>query len=155
MKLSEVKQALQGVDKVEFQLPNGKMVPAHFHVTEIGEINKNFIDCGGTIRKDQSVSFQLWSSIDFHHRLSSEKLQSIIDLSVDKLGIGDHEVEVEYQSDTIGKYSLDFDGKQFRLVSKRTDCLAKDDCGIPGFKKKVNLSNLVVENCCEPSSGCC
>ena len=47
MKLSEIKQHLQNLKTIAFQLPNGDLVPAHFHVTEVGQISKRFIDCGG------------------------------------------------------------------------------------------------------------
>ena len=47
MKLSEVKSALTKLDTIAFQLPNGELVPTHFHVTEVGKISKHFIDCGG------------------------------------------------------------------------------------------------------------
>ena len=46
MKLSEIKNTLGQLDKIAFMLPNGKLVPSHFHVTEIGKISKHFIDCG-------------------------------------------------------------------------------------------------------------
>ena len=72
------------------------------------------------------------------------------------LGIGDLEIEVEYQGATIGKYGLDFDGTHFLLINTQTDCLAKDNCGIPEEKKKVALSSLeTAAPCCDPSSGCC
>src|SRR4051812_10815893 len=104
MKLSEVKQALVGLDDVKFQLPDGTFVPEHFHVTEVGVIDKHFIDCGGTVRREKVANFQLWNAADFEHRLKPGKLQSIIELSEKVLGMEDLDVEVEYQSDTIGKY---------------------------------------------------
>ena len=58
MKLSEFKNHLKGLESVNFQLSNNEMVPTHFHVTEVGEITKYFIDCGGTIRNEKVVSFQ-------------------------------------------------------------------------------------------------
>ena len=73
-------------------------------------------------------------------RLHPEKLVHIIELSEDKLQIPDLEIEVEYQmKDTIGKFDLDFDGTNFLLISKLTDCLAKDKCGIPAEKPKVKI----------------
>jgi hypothetical protein len=57
--------------------------------------------------------------------LKPQKLLNIIALSENRLGIGDLEVEVEYQSDTIGKYGLGFDGTNFQLLSKKTACLRK------------------------------
>lgn len=157
MKLSEIKNHLSNLETIAFKLPNGELVPNHFHVTEVGKITKNFIDCGGIVRNEEVVNFQLWNANDYDHRLHPEKLVKIIELSEKVLEIGDLEIEVEYQGDTIGKYALDFDGTNFLLVIKQTDCLAKDNCGIPEGMQKVNLSDLKVEevSCCDPTSNCC
>jgi hypothetical protein len=155
MKLSEVKSILNKVETIGFQLPNGELVPSHFHVTEVGKITKHFIDCGGTIRKEEVVNFQLWNADDYNHRLHPEKLVYIIELSEKALAIDDLEVEVEYQAETIGKFGLDFDGNYFQLTSKQTDCLAKDNCGIPTAKQKVKMADLTSEPCCSPDGNCC
>lgn len=157
MKLSDFKKQLSSTNELVFELPNGTNVPNHFHVTEVGQVTKHFIDCGGTIRNEKVVNFQLWEANDFDHRLAPQKLMSIIELSEKKLGLEDAEIEVEYQSDTIGKYGIDFNGKNFILTSKQTNCLASDSCGIPAEKLKVNLSQLQSssQGCCTPGSGCC
>lgn len=152
MRLSEIKQILETVETVEFKLENETFVPEHFHVTEIGVIAKHFIDCGGTVRKEKVANFQLWDANDFEHRLKSGKLQKIIALSEKVLEMEDLEIEVEYQSGTIGKYDLEFDGKNFLLLSKKTACLAKDNCGSP--KEKKQLSQLET-SCCSPNGNCC
>lgn len=153
MKLSEIKNLLPALDNVAFKLQDGSFVPEHFHVTEVGLITKHFIDCGGTVRNETVVNFQLWNANDFNHRLKPTKLLKIIELSEKVLNITDHEIEVEYQLDTIGKYDLGFDGTNFVLLPKTTACLAADSCG-PSEKKKVQLSE-VNENCCTPGGGCC
>lgn len=154
MKLQEVKNQLKNIETLNFKLEDGTFVPGHFHVTEVGKITKNFIDCGGTVRTEEVVNFQLWSADDYDHRLHPEKLISIIELSEKVLGIGNNEVEVEYQAETIGKFGLEFDGKNFLLTSKQTDCLAKDNCGIPAEKPKAKISELQ-GNSCTPGGGCC
>lgn len=151
MKLNEVKEVLNSKDNIAFELPDGSLVPAHFHVTEVGKVTKHFIDCGGTIRNEEVVNFQLWNADDYDHRLHPEKLLSIIELSQAKLGIGDLEVEVEYQGETIGKYGLDVKGDNFVLTSKATDCLAREECGVPQF----DLTSMTSNNSCSPGSGCC
>jgi hypothetical protein len=157
MKLSEIKKLLTTVETVNFQLPNGSFVPEHFHVTEVGLITKNFIDCGGTVRKETVVNFQLWDANDFEHRLKPQKLIHIIELSEKVLGIDDFEIEVEYQDTTIGKYDLDFNGKDFELINKNTACLAQEQCGVPSEKSKFKLSQLNADttNSCTPGGGCC
>lgn len=151
MKLSEIKQLLETVPTVNFRLEDGSFVPEHFHVTEIGIVTKHFIDCGGVVRNEKAANFQLWDANDYEHRLKPQKLQHIIGLSEKVLGMEDLDIEVEYQSDTIGKYGLDFDGQNFVLRSKRTACLAKDNCGSP--KPKRNLADLSAS--CAPNSNCC
>ncbi|MDN6310483.1 MAG: DUF6428 family protein, partial [Psychroflexus sp.] len=131
MTLSEVKQHLEKLETLIFKRPDGTIVPDHFHVTEIGETTKKFIDCGGTLREEKTVNFQLWNADDVDHRLQPKKLRNIIKLAERQLSIDDTlEVKVEYQGDTIGIYDLAFDGEFFHLKSTLTDCLAKDKCGI-------------------------
>jgi hypothetical protein len=151
MLLSEFKDKLKTVTEVTFIKPDGALVPKHFHITEVGQINKRFIDCGGTVRSENVICMQLWESIDFWHRLEPSKLISIIDLSISKLGIDDNEIEIEYQNDTIGKYSVQFENETFKLISTNTACLASDKCGIPTFEKVKET----VQSCCLPNSGCC
>ncbi|OXG00436.1 hypothetical protein BC749_11248 [Flavobacterium araucananum] len=157
MKLSEIKKILTTVEAVNFKLPNGNFVPEYFHVTEVGLITKNFIDCGGVVRKETVVNFQLWDANDYEHRLKPQKLIQIIELSEKVLNIGDFEIEVEYQDTTIGKYDLGFNGKDFELRNKTTACLAQDQCGIPAEKQKLKLIQFNPDeaNSCTPGGGCC
>jgi len=156
MKISEIKEQLSNLENVTFMLPNGSFVPQHFHVTEVGLITKNFIDCGGKLRNETVVNFQLWNANDFEHRLKPKKLLDIIALSEKVLGIADFEIEVEYQAETIGKYDLGIEGTTFILLNKQTACLAEDQCGIPTEKEKVKLSEFSSQiNSCVPGGGCC
>jgi hypothetical protein len=151
MKISEIKNSLNHLQQVSFILPNGDRIPPHFHITELGIISKDYIDCGGTIRQEKIASFQLWSANDVDHRIEPKKIIDIIELAQNSIGLEDLQVEVEYQSDTIGKYGLSFDGTHFQLLSTQTDCLAKDKCGITEEEENIP----VADSCCEPSSGCC
>lgn len=154
MKLSEVKTALSSVDGVNFLLPNNEYVPGHFHVTEVGLVSKHFIDCGGTERVEEVVNFQLWNANDHDHKLKPQKLLNIISLCERKLGFdSDLEVEVEYQAETIGKYNLGFNGKDFVLLAKQTACLASDACGVPALETTNTKTEAAA--CCSPGGGCC
>jgi hypothetical protein len=157
MKLSEFKSNLTGMTTVSFQLPDGSTVPAHFHVTEVGHVQKRFIDCGGTTRLEDRIGFQLWEAEDFDHRLQAEKLMKIIELSERTLNLPDEEIEVEYQGATIGKYQLAWNGTSFELLSTSTACLAEDKCGIPPSKQKISLVELTpsTKSTCTPGGGCC
>jgi hypothetical protein len=156
MTLSEIKKALEDLSEVKFVLPNGDAVPPHFHVTEVGKVEKHFIDCGGTVRNESVINFQLFTSTDYDHRLSAVKLKSIVERSEKQLRLSDHEIEVEYQGNTIERYHLTFLNGQFHLLGTKTECLAKDNCGIPTEKPRLKLMELPqLSSCCTPDSGCC
>ena len=146
MKISEMKENLAKLDAVNFKLPDGSYLPSHFHVTEVGLVTKHFIDCGGVERKETVANFQLWEAGDYDHRLAPQKFLHILNLSKKVLGDEDLSIEVEYQQNTIGKFGLAFDGKDFLLTPKQTACLAQDACGIP---------NKPDAEPCNPASGCC
>jgi hypothetical protein len=156
MKLSEIKQHLASAENVNFKMEDGTTVPEHFHVTEVGIITKDFIDCGGVVRHEKVANFQLWDAEDYEHRLKAGKLLGIIALSEQVLSMEDLEIEVEYQSQTIGKYDLGFDGNDFLLLAKKTACLAQDQCGVPKVKPKLQMQNLAASgSVCSPGGGCC
>ncbi|WP_034058654.1 DUF6428 family protein [Lacinutrix jangbogonensis] len=156
MTLSEIKNKLNNLETIAFELPNGNLVPKHFHVTEIGEVSKNFIDCGGTLRIEKKVNFQLWNANDYDHRIHPEKLLQIINVSEKTLNLQDLEIEVEYQGEfTIEKFGLEFKNNTFALTSLVTDCLARDKCGVPEPKQKLQFSELETKDTCAPGSGCC
>jgi len=154
MKLLELKNILKTLSEISFQFENGLHIPQHFHITEVGLITKDFIDCGGVIRNEKLISFQLWHANDFNHRLKAKNILEIISIAENSIISEDLEIEVEYQNSTIGKYGLSFNGENFILKSKTTNCLAEDNCGIQNSKPKVSLSKLQDENC-SPGSGCC
>jgi len=167
MKLSAIKNILATAEAVNFQLENGETVPEHFHVTEVGIISRDFIDCGGKVRHEKVANFQLWNANDLEHRLKAGKLLNIIALSGRVLGMEDLEIEVEYQRGTIGKYDLGFDGLHFLLINKQTACLAQDACGVEvnltasvdehvQSAPKIKMFNLAADpNSCTPGGGCC
>jgi hypothetical protein len=154
MNIKDFKNSLSNLRELTFVLPNGSHVAPHFHLTEVGEITKNYVDCGGTVRSEKVANFQLWAADDYDHRLKPQKVIDIIEMAEKKIGLENLEVEVEYQSETIGKYGLDFDGKRFLLTATQTDCLAKEKCGIPEGQP-VNLVPAQTGSGCSPESGCC
>jgi len=117
MLISAFKQTLRELDTLKFQLPNGEFVPAHFHITEVGNITRNFIDCGGVQRQENKLNLQLWVASDTDHRLDPTNLLNILQLAEKQLGNSNVEVEVEYQQSTIGRYKLAFNGAVFQLIN--------------------------------------
>ena len=153
MLISAFKQTLRELDTLKFQLPNGEFVPAHFHITEVGNITRNFIDCGGVQRQENKLNLQLWVASDTDHRLDPTNLLNILQLAEKQLGNSNLEVEVEYQQSTIGRYKLAFNGAVFQLINTQTACLAPNQCGIPQEKPRVRVTASGLS--CNPNSGCC
>ncbi|MBC8266900.1 MAG: hypothetical protein H8E84_08050 [Flavobacteriales bacterium] len=149
MTLKEFKNSIEKKNSLSFAKENGTLIPPYFHITEMGLKTKSFIDCGGVVREDSKVSFQIWTSDDFDHRLSAFKLlgiiqkgEQVINESLDNL-----EIEIEYQNSTIGLYNLEMSGNNYILTNTKTDCLAKEECGIEVIEEEIN-------ECCSGTSCC-
>ena len=153
MLLSAFKQTLSKLDKLKFQLPNGQLVPSYFHITEVGKVTRNYIDCGGVLRQENKLNLQLWVSSDTEHRLKPDNILNILQLAEKQLGFSDLELEVEYQQTTVGRYKLALNGEVFELVNTQTACLAPNQCGIPQEKPRVRLTARGLS--CNTDSGCC
>lgn len=136
---------------VRLVLPDGDPIPADFHVTEVGHVVKNFIDCGGTIRRQETCLLQAWvAGNDPDHRLSAEKLAKILELSSKVVPSEDLEVEVEYEPCAVAQYKVENaelagDELRFHLAHKHTDCLAREACGL----------NSMGSGCGEVEGKCC
>jgi hypothetical protein len=152
MKLAEFTALLRRHPDSEltFILPDGGVIPAHFHITEAGRVDKSFIDCGATIRTSATCSLQAWVAEDTDHRLTPGKLAAVLAI-VAPLFKGDNlEVEIEYEDGYLSHFpvldaSTADDALIFQLGSKHTDCLAKDVC----------RAEPASAGCCTPGEGCC
>ena len=137
---------------VSFVLPGNEKIAPHFHVTEIGKVTKDFVDCGGTRRTTEACVLQTLVADDTDHRLTASKLAGIVDKAA-VLGLANEiEVEVEVQRETIGIYAIQsvIESEStviFALAAKRTACLAPDLCGIDGLN--------VLGSDCGGEPGCC
>lgn len=138
MKLNELKQLLAGHPGRAFNvlLPGGQCVPQAFHITEVGYVKKTFIDCGGQVHTVETCQLQVWLGPDEDHRLATEKLGQILNLSAKVLPHEYLALEVEYEDTVISQYPVrearvDETGVTLVLDHKHTDCLAKELCFTP------------------------
>ena len=124
-------------ERMHFMLPDKSFVPAHFHITEVGRVQKDFIDCGGTVRSATTCLLQVWVAHDVDHRLETTKLAKIMEIAQPLLGSDQLPVEIEYEGEAISQYPLGGaestpSGLLFYLGSKHTACLAPEKCGVGG-----------------------
>lgn len=139
MTLTELKAALERepAAALHWMLPDGDFVPPHFHVTEVGRVRKDFVDCGGVRRSTAACVLQLWTANDVDHRLVSARLAMILGLADDLFNDAEYDVEIEYDRGVLATYPLggvEFTpgGLLFHLGAKHTACLAPERCGVPG-----------------------
>lgn len=158
MKLSELKNLLsENSDKFfRIALPDGSAVPVSFHVTEVGRIQKTFLDCGGTLRELVTCQLQVWVGEDYDHRIETGKMASILEIAKPYLSDESIPVEIEYESNVISQYTIQEtevsnDSVVLRLAHKHTECLAPELCGLPAIPTKGQKS----EDCCSNEKGCC
>jgi hypothetical protein len=123
--------------KMHFMLPDKAFVPAHYHITEVGRVHKDFIDCGGTVRSATSCVLQVWVANDVDHRLETTKLAKIMEVARPLLQSDDLPVDVEYEDAVVSQYPIGGaeitpGGILFYLGTKHTACLAPDRCGVGG-----------------------
>jgi hypothetical protein len=135
MNLTEFKAHLTAHPAAElrFVLPDGDVVPAHFHITEVGRIDKAFIDCGGEIHRSSHCQFQVWVADDSEHRFAPGGLAKVIAGAAPLLQSDDLPVEIEYEDCSISQYPVESASAAegvltFQLGEKHTDCLAKSVC---------------------------
>lgn len=113
--------------------PDGDPIEAHFHVTEVGRVQKDFVDCGGTVRRTITCLLQTWVGDDVDHRITAGKLLKAFAHAAKVLGNDDLPVELEYEACNVIQFkvaSIERDAGRFivRLAGKHTDCLSKDLC---------------------------
>jgi hypothetical protein len=153
---------------MRFVLPNGKSIPDQYHITEVGHVRKDFIDCGGTVRSASACVLQAWvAANDEEHRLLAGKLATILRLAAKILPNGELPVELEYEAPVISQFSISGskvapDAIVFQLANKHTDCLAKESCGLEGGSCGTGDSDCcgaeeaAEESCCgESEAKCC
>jgi hypothetical protein len=132
-----------------FVLPGGDFIPAHAHVTEVGHVVKNFIDCGGVTGKSETLLLQTHVGQDTDHRLRSDRFAKILQLGERVLPHDGLEVEVEYDCCVVAQYPVSEvkpAGKHLDVIlgKRRTQCLAQE-------RGKA----AAPEACCTTAAVCC
>jgi len=152
MKLKELKELLEANTKKQFllKLPNEKEIPQSFHITEVGFVSKSFIDCGGKKHTVETCQLQAWIGPDIDHRIETDKMKKILQVSESILPNDLLDIEVEYEDQVISQYPISKaivseTSVTLRLTTKHTVCLAKELC----------LTQIGKDSSSCGGSGCC
>ncbi len=116
--------------------PDGDPIEPHFHVTEVGRVQRDFVDCGGTVRRSVTCLLQTWVADDTDHRITAGKLLKAFAHAAPVLGGEDLPVELEYEACNVIQFAVVAVRREparlvLQLGGKHTDCLAKDVCLLP------------------------
>jgi hypothetical protein len=145
-----------------FEYTPGQLVGAHYHITEVKHLQIDSVDCGANSDSWNETVIQLWESpseIGKTEFMSVYKALSILNkVGRMKAYDMDSEVKFEYGNSLFHTSQLfvdDFEIYGSKLLLKlavtKTDCKAKETCGIPETVEAESQSG----GCCTPESGCC
>ena len=165
MKTQELISVLeQNQDKsLLFEYAPNLFVGANYHITEVKHITIESVDCGSGTDNWKETIIQLWENpneIDKTAYMSVYKALGILK-KVGKMRPYqlDAEVKFEYSNAAFHTAQLfvnDFEIRNnnliFKLAVEKTDCKAKEACGVPTEKQPVLASD---EPCCSPDGNCC
>lgn len=158
MKLSELKSLLSDYSDRLFRiaLPDGNSIPISFHVTEVGRLDKTFLDCGGKLRENTTCQLQIWVGEDYDHRIETGKMASILQKATSLLPDDSIPVEIEYEDRVISQYTIEGheltdEAVILKLANKHTECLAPELCGLPSLR----LPDIGAKSSCGSSGACC
>ncbi len=158
MNLSELKSLLTAHSDRFFRiaLPEGNAVPVSFHVTEVGRVQKTFLDCGGKLRESITCQLQVWVGEDYDHRIETGKMAAILNKAATYLPDETIPVEIEYEDQVISQYTiagheLTNEAVVLKLARKHTECLAPELCGLPDLRLPAIGSKAP---CCGPTDCC-
>ena len=146
-----------------FEYTDGKLVGANYHITEVKNIIVDAVDCGARTDFWKETIVQLWESPkekDKREYMTAYKALSILN-KVDRMKpmVRDAEIKFEYSNADfhtaqlfVNDFSLNQKELVIHLAVQKTDCKAKDACGVQETKVTAEQEAAA---CCSPESGCC
>lgn len=145
-----------------FEYTPSLLVGANYHITEVKHVTIDAVDCGANADSWKETVIQLWESpsdLGTTEYMSTFKALGILK----KVGSmkpyePNAEVKFEYSNSRfhtaqlyVASISVSEDKLMLHLAVEKTDCKAKDQCGVP-VEVGATTSG---EACCSPESGCC
>lgn len=144
-----------------FEYTPGQLVGANYHITEVKHLKIDSVDCGAGVDAWNETIIQLWESpseIGKTEYMSNYKALGILK-KVGSMKPYDMESEIKFEYSNslfhtaqlfVNDYEIHGTNLLFKLAIEKTDCKAKETCGVP------KPSAVEAEaNSCAPGSGCC
>ena len=145
---------------LHFEYGPQKRVASKYHITEVKHITIDAVDCGSGTDQWNETIIQLWESsveAEKENPMTAYKALGILKkVGQMKSYKTTSEVKFEYGNPTfhtaqlhVAGYLIEGNRIVFNLLTTKTDCKAKETCGIP----ETNTHHEVQP--CAPGSGCC
>ncbi|MEM8999486.1 MAG: DUF6428 family protein [Bacteroidota bacterium] len=143
-----------------FEYKPEQYVGANYHITEVKNITLDTVDCGAGTDFWKETIVQLWESpkeLDQTEFMSAFKALGILK-KVDRIKpmVKDAEIKFEYSNQNfhtaqlfVDDYLMDQEKILVKLSVEKTDCKAKETCGVT---ETVAAS---LQTSCNQGSGCC
>ncbi|HLT32879.1 MAG TPA: DUF6428 family protein [Aquaticitalea sp.] len=145
-----------------FEYHSDRMIGANYHITEVKHVSIDSVDCGAQTDSWNETIIQLWESpseVGKTDYMSAYKALGIL-RKVGKMKPFDLESEVkfEYGNATfhtaqlfVQNFEIEDNNMIIKLAIEKTDCKAKELCGIPKSNSKIRSE----EPCCSADGNCC
>lgn len=142
-----------------FEYCPGQFVAPGYHITEIKNVTIDAVDCGAGTDFWKETVIQLWEDPrkNINPHMVAEKALAILN-KVDRLKPMERDVEVKFEYSNpkfhtaqlfVNDLAFDENTLTMKLGVEKTDCKAKETCGITA--EPVTATDTG----CTPSSGCC
>jgi len=143
-----------------FEYAPNLFVEANYHITEVKHISIDSVDCGAKTDNWNETIIQLWESPSELGKRNYLKVDKALGI-FNKVGEIkpfdlDAEVKFEYSNATfhtaqlfVNDFEIRDDNLIIKLAIEKTDCKAKDVCGVQVAVKET------LEACCSPTENCC
>ena len=167
MKTQEFLQILESNKDTSllFEYTSGQLVGANYHITEVKHINIDSVDCGAQTDSWNETVIQLWESPSelgkTEYMTSFKALGILKKVGTMKSYDLTSEVKIEYSNSLfhtaqlfVSDYELNNGNLLVKLAIEKTDCKAKETCGVPESVEAAITVNEE-EACCTPGGGCC
>lgn len=163
MQTSELLELLNSHKNKEllFEYQPGHFVSANYHITEVKNITVDSVDCGAGTDFWKETVIQLWESPkekDKTEYMTAYKALGILN-KVDRIKPMQKDTEVKFEYSNahfhtaqlfVNDYVYNGEKIILKLAARKTDCKAKDVCGVA-----EEVVEAATANSCAPGSGCC
>lgn len=145
-----------------FEYAPNMLVGANYHITEVKHITVDAVDCGANADSWKETIVQLYESPQELGKTEYMTVYKALAI-LEKVGRMkpyqmDAELKIEYSNTHFHTAQLFIQGAvieerqlRLKLAVAKTDCKAKDTCGIPVTETAIPASSTN----CAPGSGCC